>query len=82
MYIISSLSEKGFAGEPSFKTRTVEIFHANTDTESLNKILKEFTNTEENLKVIVSTVAFGMGVNITDIDIAIHRGLSSSVLRY
>ena len=79
---MSSLNEKAFAGEPSTNTRKVEMFHANTDSDSKNRILKEFTNTAGNLKVIVSTVAFGMGVNITDIDIVLHWGLPSSVLSY
>jgi hypothetical protein len=46
------------------------------------KILEEFTKADSNIKVLISTVAFGMGVNITDIDIVVHWGLPTSPLSY
>jgi superfamily II DNA helicase RecQ len=46
------------------------------------RILEEFTKADSNIKVLISTVAFGMGVNITDIDIVVHWGLPTSPLSY
>jgi ATP-dependent DNA helicase RecQ len=83
MYLVTNLMEKSFVDdEPSTKNRKIEMFHANTDTESKNRILEEFTKADSNIKVLISTVAFGMGVNITDIDIVVHWGLPTSPLSY
>jgi superfamily II DNA helicase RecQ len=57
----------------------IEMFHANTDTKQ-KRILEEFTKADSNIKVLISTVAFGMGVNITDIDV--YWGLPTSPLSY
>ncbi|KAL3855191.1 hypothetical protein ACJMK2_014411 [Sinanodonta woodiana] len=55
--------EKCFVGEEAGPSnRRVEMFHANTD--------KEYGNIE----VLDSTEAFGMSVNIPNIDLVIHRG--------
>jgi hypothetical protein len=44
--------EKSFVDdEPSTKNRKIEMFHANTDTESKNRILEEFTKADSNIKV-------------------------------
>jgi fructose-1,6-bisphosphatase len=37
--------------EPSTKNRKIEMFHANTDTESKNRILEDFTKADSNIKV-------------------------------
>jgi reverse gyrase len=51
--------EKSFVDdEPSTKNRKIEMFHANTDTESKNRILEEFTKADSNIKVLISTVGF------------------------
>lgn len=80
---MTSLKEKSFVNnEPSIKNRKIEMFHANTDKESKDRILEEFSKPESNIRILVSTVAFGMGVNIRDIDIVVHWGLPSSPLSY
>ena len=81
MYLVTNLMEKSFVGdEPSTKNMKIEMFHANTDTESKKRILEEFSKADSNIKVLISTVAFGIGVNITDIDV--YWGLPTSPLSY
>ena len=58
------------------------MFHSNTDDETKNRILEDFSNTNGKITILVSTVAFGMGVNIRDVDIVIHWGLPRSCLSY
>ena len=81
MYLVTNLMEKSFVDdEPSTKNMKIEMFHANTDTESKKRILEEFSEADSNIKVLISTVAFGIGVNITDIDV--YWGLPTSPLSY
>ena len=81
MYLVTNLMEKSFVDdEPSTRNMKIEMFHANTDTESKKRILEEFTKAGSNIKVLISTVAFGMDVNITDIDV--YWGLPTSPLSY
>ncbi|XP_069129358.1 uncharacterized protein [Argopecten irradians] len=65
-----------------FKPGIVEMFHANMDKETKEHIMKEFVQEGGEICVLVSTVAFGMGVNIPDVDIVVHWGLPSSGLAY
>lgn len=58
------------------------MFHANTDTESKERILTEYIKPSGNIQVLISTVAFGMGINIPDVDIIVHWGLPTSCLSY
>jgi superfamily II DNA helicase RecQ len=69
-------------GTLSLENRRIEMSHANTDAESKERILTEFTKPDGIVQVLVSTVAFGMGINIPDVDIVIHWGLPTSCLRF
>lgn len=71
-----------FGGERIPENRIVEMFHANTDDISKKRIMEQFISTSGHLKLLISTVAFGMGVNIKDVDLIIHWGLPSSSLCY
>ena len=75
--------DKAFVGNvPSIKNRRVEMFHANTDADTKTRILEDFTQTNGSRTLLISTVAFGMGVNIRDVDIVVHWGLPTSCLAY
>lgn len=69
-------------GMPSLENRRIEMYHANTDEESKSRILTEFLKPSGNVQVVISTVAFGMGINIPDVDIVVHWGLPTSCLSY
>lgn len=64
------------------KNSVIEMFHAGTDKESKARIIEQFVRNSGNLKVLIATMAFGMGVNIPDIDIVVHWGLPASSLSY
>ena len=58
------------------------MFHANTDSEVKDFILKDLTSCDGDIKVLISTVAFGMGVNVADIDMIVHWGLPRTSMNY
>lgn len=58
------------------------MFHRNIDEESSVRILQSFRNNDSELKCLFSTVAFGMGVQIPNVELVVHWGVPKSVLCY
>ncbi|XP_014673008.1 PREDICTED: ATP-dependent DNA helicase Q-like 3 [Priapulus caudatus] len=63
---------------PSTKNRKIEMFHAKTDTKTKNRIMQDFISPSSIIKVLISTVAFGLGIDIRDVDVVVHWGLPES----
>lgn len=83
MWIITALMNRSFVDNcPSINNRKIEMFHSNTDSETKDRIMSDFTDINGNIKVLITTIAFGMGVNIRDVDIVVHWGLPASLLGY
>ncbi|KAL3870211.1 hypothetical protein ACJMK2_038290 [Sinanodonta woodiana] len=83
LWLVTRLMEKCFVGEEAGPSnRRVEMFHANTDKESKERIINQFVKEDGTIEVLISTVAFGMGINIPNIDIVVHWGLPSSCISY
>ena len=64
---------------PTVEGRLVEMFHREADAESKERVMRRF-HEDNTLRCVIATVAFGMGVNITDVDIVINWGPPSDVL--
>ena len=60
--------------------RIVEMYHASTPTPAQNEILEEFRKPGSRIRILVSTVAFGMGVSIPDIRLVIHFGAPPNIM--
>ena len=54
----------------------------NSEERSKERILKNFKPKDGVLKILVCTVAFGMGVSILDIDLVIHWGAPKNIICY
>lgn len=48
----------------------------------LEYILHEFSKPDSILRLIICTIAFGMGINIPDIEVVVHWGACDSVMDY
>ena len=62
--------------------RLVDMFCACTTTSVKNAILQSFCSTNSKLRVVVATVAFGMGLDCPNVRRIIHWGPSSDVEQY
>ena len=58
------------------------MFHGDLDRHTKDSITSEYVKHTSKIRVLVSTVAFGMGVSVPDIRSVIHWGASSDCLNY
>lgn len=69
-------------GSRVFADRMVDMFHSHSDEESLQRVQETFPKPGSHIRLVVSTVAFGIGVQIPDVKLIVHWGIDSSVLVY
>ena len=60
----------------------VEEFHASLDEESESAIPTEFCEDDNHARCLISTVAFGLGMQVNNVKYVIHWGPPASVLDY
>ena len=65
-----------------FSNRIVCQFHRSIDKDLEGAVMETFPKTDSVLRVLVATIAFGIGINIPDIERVIHWGLTDSVCHY
>ena len=70
------LGEKMYHGSPIPQNRIVEMFHAGTPISVKTHIAENMTVDNGHIRVLIATVAFGMGVNCKKIRRVIHFGPS------
>ena len=74
-WLLSRLQCKAFAGDNCVAaTRMVSMFHGHISAELQLHILDDFRQPDSVTRVVVATVAFGIGVEIRDIRNVIHWG--------
>lgn len=82
-WLVDTLGEKAYTNNVmKIENRKIEMFHSSTDEDSKERVLCNFKMADSSIRILVCTVAFGMGVNIPDIDIVVHWGSAKSVLSY
>ncbi len=69
--IATKLSDLGYSAKP---------YHAGLDNETRNKHQKSFS--AEDTKIIVATVAFGMGIDQSNVRFVVHAGMPRSISHY
>ena len=55
-------------------------YHAGLNTKNRSKVQNNFS--EGKIKIIIATIAFGMGIDISDINLIIHYGISKNLESY
>ena len=60
----------------------VDMYHSHNDNDTREIILKEFVKCTSTIRLLVTTVALGLGVQIPDVRYVVHWGLGDSVLQY
>ena len=83
-YLRCSLGKDAFCnGDTSDPTqRTVSMFHSTIGNDLASFSVGSFKEADSKLRVIVCTIAFGMGVEVPDVLQVIHWGRSSTVMGF
>lgn len=64
---------------PSPDTRMITTFQKDTDSEEKDHILKMFKNSDSNIRVVISTTALSMGIDVKGIRRVVLYGLGQGV---
>jgi len=60
----------------------VRAYFGCMDNEQSISINKQMTEEGGNLRCLICTISFGMGIDVPDLDMVIHWGMSSSIANY
>ena len=82
VHLMCALDSAGYVGEETPETRLVSMYHGDIGNGLQQFTLETFPREDTYLRVLVSTIAFGMGVEVPDIRQIIHWGKSKSALCY
>lgn len=74
-----TLKDNAYSGIQSANNRLFAMFHHSTSSKCKKIVMEEFTKLDSKLRVIFCTSAFGLGVNVPDIDMIINWGAPRSV---
>ena len=74
------LTDAYIDGHLLIENRFVEMFHRGTTEKTKERIIKIFREVDSTLRIVVSTIAFGMGINIPNVRTVVLWGLPDSVL--
>lgn len=69
-------------GSGNTKERLVEMFHAHSDELYKNHILDSFGNEDGYVRVVIVSIAYGMGVDCNGVKTVIHYGPSRNLETY
>ena len=64
------------------RNRMVEMLHSNTPQCVKEHVMDMFSKSDSHLRILVATIAYGMGVNCKNVTRVIHFGPSSTVEAY
>ena len=79
----AELSEHIYADEiPDPEKQIVEMFHIRSDELNKEEILKSMRESNGFLRVLIATIAYGMGIDCKDVKTVIHYGPSYNCETY
>ena len=65
-----------------FDNRMIDMYHRHGDEDSKLRVQQVFARPDSHIRVVVATVALGLGVDIPDVKFVIHWGAPRSLLQY
>ena len=67
---------------PNCKRSLVDMYHAGTPEPVKKHISKDMSKEDDHIRVLISTIAFGMGIDCKQISRIVHFGLSKNIECY
>ncbi len=81
MFVLN-LGDSFYHGHPDPENRLVDMYHAGTPELVNQHIVNDLGDEEDHIRVLISTIAFGMGVNCKCVRQVIHFGPSKDLESY
>ncbi|XP_067051126.1 uncharacterized protein [Acropora muricata] len=82
-FFLSELGDEVYADDShDLKKRTVDMFHSRIDELNQEHILKSMAAADGSVCVLLGTIAYGMGINSTDVKVVLHYGPSYNLETY
>ena len=82
-WFLAELDNHAFMdGERKLEKRMVDMFHSHGDEDSKLRVQQAFTKPGSHIRVVMATIALGMGIDIPDLRVVIHWGVERSPLAY
>ena len=79
-FLIWKVGEQGFGGQRKTpRNSIITCYNANDEPADKQRVLETFLQKDSSLRCVICTIAFGMGVDIPDVDQIIHYGPPTSV---
>ena len=79
-YLYSQMLTKNYSNDEKLKTLSTGYYNAGIDHENRDNIYLDFLN--DKIEILFATTAFGMGINIPDIDSVVHLHIPNSIEEY
>lgn len=81
IFLMNSLGRHAYQeGIIDVKKRYVSMYHGHIGKDFANYTIEEFTKTNSTIRILVATIAFGMGIDIGDLHTVVHYGKCQSVV--
>lgn len=61
------MDEAAFDAEPCFENRILDMYHSRTPKSVGDDIIETFTKPGGKIILVIATIAFGMGIQISDL---------------
>lgn len=71
-----------YVSEDDLKSSMVEMYHARIDELNQANILSDFSKPDGHLRILIATIAYGMGINCQGVKAIIHYGPSRNIEAY
>jgi superfamily II DNA helicase RecQ len=72
----------GYNSAIPLQNRSVTMYHGSITHDHESEVARDFPRPESQLRCIIATIAFGMGVDIPDIRYIVHWGVPKTPLNY
>ncbi|XP_038067192.1 ATP-dependent DNA helicase Q-like 2 [Patiria miniata] len=81
-FIMATLGKSAWVNNEKLpKNLIVDMYHSSLDIDSQERVVNSFT-TDGNLRCIIATIAFGMGIEVHKVRYIFHWGLSKTIVDY
>ena len=82
-HIVKSLGDRAWLTQDRrADRRIVDLYHGSLLTQDQERITTEFPKANSNIRCVIATIAFGMGVDVPDVKYIFHWGPSKTMLAY